>query len=243
MVIEVIAALAVAIWLYPASRGGFGVVRARRRRTGALAAWLGATGHLSNEADGIGECIGSLLGQIIRRMVVVRSTTTAATARRPLAAVAAINQTRLTVVPTAAPGRLDRQALGRKTGYRRGASGSKTAGLSAADRRRHRLRAGRAARPGRARRQRPAGADLTHGQAALRELCRALPDPGLHLFLPDAVSVSLGQQTGRRHGGGRREECAVARGLAAGGQHRSHPRRIDRRLRLAHQGARTSGSG
>src|SRR5437588_2660767 len=77
----------------------------------------------------------------------------------------------------------------------------------------------------------------------MRELCRAHPHPGLHLFLPDAVSISLGQPDWHRHGGGRgRVHAGAHGGLAAGWRHRGNPRRIDRRLRLGAtaQGARAN---
>ena len=45
---------------------------------------------------------------------------------------------------------------------------------------------------GRARRAERVGADLADGEAALRELGRARQRPGLHLLLPDALSVLAG---------------------------------------------------
>src|SRR2546423_7660374 len=67
MTIEVIAALAVAVWLYLAfARGGFWL--ASEREEGGptcLPVWPTVTAVIParNEADAIGECIGSLLAQ------------------------------------------------------------------------------------------------------------------------------------------------------------------------------------
>ena len=74
-------------------------------------------------------------------------------------------------------------------------------------------------------------------QAALRELRRARAHPGLHLLLPDALSVRLGEprRTARRRraAGG----CMLVRAdaLRAAGGIEVDPRRADRRLRARAQ--------
>ena len=92
--------------------------------------------------------------------------------------------------PTAAD-RLDRQALGREAGHR-GSRGA-FAEISPAHRRRHHARPRHAELAGRARRSAWAGAHLAHGAMALRQSRRARAHPGLHLLLPDALSVPLGE--------------------------------------------------
>ena len=75
-------------------------------------------------------------------------------------------------------------------------------------------------------------AHLADGALALRESGRARAHPGLHLLLPDALSVRLGEPAGSSDGGRGRRLHAGARGRAARGRrHRRHSRRADRRLR------------
>ena len=76
---------------------------------------------------------------------------------------------------------------------------------------------------------------------AATSLAERAPDPGLHLLLPDALSVRLGQPHARATAaaaGG----CMLVRAdaLRARRRHRRHPRRADRRLRAGRpaQGAR-----
>ena len=107
MTIEVIAALAVAIWLYLAfARGGFWL--ASEREEGGperLAAWPSVTAVIParNEADGIDECISSLLGQDYPgdwSVILVDDDSSDGTASAARRAAAAMNQdVRLTIVP------------------------------------------------------------------------------------------------------------------------------------------------
>ena len=107
MVIEVIAALAVAIWLYLAfARGGFWLSSEREEGGPArLAAWPSITAVIParNEADGIGKCIGSLLGQDYPgewSVILVDDDSSDGTAAAARQAAVAINQdARLTIVP------------------------------------------------------------------------------------------------------------------------------------------------
>ncbi len=75
-------------------------------------------------------------------------------------------------------------------------------------------------------------ARLVHGVAALRDGGGTRAHSGLHLFLPDVVSVLEGQPAGRRDGRCRRRMHAGAgRGAPTGGRDRCDPQRPDRRLR------------
>ncbi len=120
-----------------------------------------------------------------------------------------------------------------KQGIDAAAALAAAARLSAAHRCRHRARP-RFRRAGWSAHAEPQrlGADVADGEAALREPRRARQRPGLHLLLPDALSVSLGEPARQHRGGGRRRLHAGARRYAAQGRrHRGHPRRPDRRLR------------
>jgi hopene-associated glycosyltransferase HpnB len=107
MVIEVIAALAVVIWLYLAfARGGFWLAAEREEGVPAhLPAWPSVTAVIParNEADGIGDCIRSLLGQDYPgdwSVILVDDDSSDGTAGAARQAAAALNQdARLTVVP------------------------------------------------------------------------------------------------------------------------------------------------
>ena len=67
-------------------------------------------------------------------------------------------------------------------------------------------------------------ADFAHRALALRERARTRAHSGLHLFLPDALSVRLGEQPASRHGGRGRRLHAGSHGCAARGRrHRGHP--------------------
>ncbi len=83
------------------------------------------------------------------------------------------------------------------------ATAGPAARFSAAHRCRHRLRAAGAGLAGRPRQREQAGAGVVHGRVALRQPRRARSHSGLHFFLPDVVSVRLGESAGRRDGGGR----------------------------------------
>ena len=139
-------------------------------------------------------------------------------------------------------GGMDRQALGPEAGHRRGDGSPAAAGLSPAHRCRHRARARFRHPAGRACRGQEAGADLADGEAALRKLCRARQYSGLHLLLPDALPVLLGESaTEQGGGGGRRLHAGACRCPSKGRRHRGHSRRPDRRLRVGEgaQGAWT----
>ena len=107
MTIEVIAALAVAVWLYLAfARGGFWL--ASEREEGGptcLPVWPTVTAVIParNEADGIGKCIGSLLAQDYPgdwSVILVDDDSSDGTASSARQAAAAANQdARLAVVP------------------------------------------------------------------------------------------------------------------------------------------------
>src|SRR5262249_56261679 len=106
-------------------------------------------------------------------------------------------------------GGMDRQALGGKPGGRCRLGAAAAARLSAAHRRRYRARTRFRQPAGRARRAAAPRADVAYGQAQLRKLRRARSYSGIHLLLPDALSVLLRESAGERGRGGRP-------GLAAG---------------------------
>ena len=206
MVLEAIAALAAAIWLYLVfARGGFWLCSERheggRGRTlpASLASWPSVTVVIParNEADGIAETIGSLLRQDYAgafKIILVddnSSDGTAEVARRCAGEVNAAERLEI-IAGQAAAARLDRQAVGGEAGRRRGAVGGHPPDyilLSDAD---IVYSPDVLARPGGARSGQQAGADLVDGEAALRELRRAQPHSGLHLLFPDALSVPRG---------------------------------------------------
>src|SRR5438552_2374014 len=107
MTIEVIAALAVAIWFYLAfARGGFWLASEREEEgPERLAAWPSVTAVIParNEADGISESISSLLGQDYPgdwSVILVDDDSSDGTASAARQAAAAMNQdARLTLVP------------------------------------------------------------------------------------------------------------------------------------------------
>ena len=190
-----------------------------------------------NEAEGVGQCVGSLLRQDYRGLksvVLVDDESTDGTAdvaRRAAAACGAAD--RLAIVPGTP---LPKGWTGKLWAMRQGiaaAMASETPPdyllLTDADivyaaacdelARRPRLRQGPRAR-------------LVHGVPPLRDGGGTRAHSGLHLFLPDVVSVRAGQPAGRCDGRRRRRMHAGAgRRAATGGRDRCDPQRPDRRLR------------
>ena len=129
-------------------------------------------------------------------------------------------------------GGLDRKAVGAAPGGRSGLGCGAAAGLPAAHRCRHRLRAGCAQEPRRAGAIGQVCPDLADGEAALREPRRAHVHPGFHLLLPDALPVLLGERSApcyRRRG--RRLHAGARRCARPSRRHGRDPQRLDRRLR------------
>src|SRR5262249_56879913 len=104
---------------------------------------------------------------------------------------------------------MDGQDLGTAAGPRAGAPPVAATILRAVDRRRYRACARYARLAGGAGTGQGIGFDLADGQAALRELRRTVADSCLHLFLPDALSVSLGEcaPSHHRRSGGALDLC------------------------------------
>ena len=142
-------------------------------------------------------------------------------------------------------GGLDGQAVGAAPGRRACREGAASADLFAVHRRRYRLRPGCAVAPCRAGASGRFRPHLADGEAALREPRRAHVRPGVHLLLPDALPVLLGERSAPRHRrGGGRLHAGAPRRAARGRRHGSDPRRLDRRLRAgAKCSRRTARSG
>ena len=254
MLAQILAALALAIWLYLLlGRGGFWLSSAARRLPAPARCRAGpgrrspSSSRRAMRPKASAACIGSLLRQDYPgewSIVLVddgsqrrhRRHRAAGPPRRSARRGAARGRDR-----PPAPGRLDRQAVGGAAGHRGGASAAR-ARLSAALGRRHRLCARRALLPGGARAGRRTGAHLADGQAALREPGRARPDPGLHLLLSDALPVRAGSTAPQAATAGAAGGCMLVRAdtLRAGRRHRGDPQCLDRRLRVGGhpQGAR-----
>ena len=148
MAFEFVALIAFMIWLYLAfAHGGFWLGAERDdfdppalERQPKVCAVIPAR----NEADGVGQCVGSLLRQDypgLESVVLVDDESTdgtADTARRAAAACDAAD--RLAIVPgTPLPRELDRQAVGHAARHRRRHGVGAPAGLSSAHRCRYRL--------------------------------------------------------------------------------------------------------
>ena len=90
----------------------------------------------------------------------------------------------------------------------------------------------RGAPPRRACRGAGAGADLAHGQAALRKPRRTRADPRLRVLFPDALPLRVGEPERERHGrGGGRLHARPGRCAGSCWRHRGDPRLAHRRLR------------
>ena len=144
--VNLLAFAALAVWIYLlTARGGFWMAAVRDEGGPLPLSWPKVTAVIParNEADGIGETIGSLLRQDYPgafSIVLVDDHSddgTADVARRAAAEASAADRLTVIVGRGAARG-LDRQAVGGEAGHRPG-RGRASADLSAAHRRRHRL--------------------------------------------------------------------------------------------------------
>ena len=175
VMLDIAAFFVLAVWLYLlAGRGGFWLARQRddRPEPGEPAAWpaIVAVIPARDEAASIGQTVSSLLRQDYPGLEVILVDDGSQDGTAQVAAEAAAGRWARRASdghrrPAAAAG-LDRQIMGGEPG--RGGGARARARISAADRRRHCLRRGRAQAAGGARRAAAHRADLGHGQAALR---------------------------------------------------------------------------
>src|SRR5262249_23161992 len=195
--VAAVASIAFAVWLYLLlARGAFWRCSERDDWEPAdLPAWprVAAVVPARNEADCIGDSIGSLLAQDYGgewTLILVDDDSSDGTAE--IARRLANGDARLRVVRSRGlPAGWGRQGVGGKPGGRCRLGAAAAAGLSAAHRRRYRARARFRQPAGRARRAAAPRAGVAYGQAQLRKLRRARSYSGIHLLLPDALSVLL----------------------------------------------------
>ena len=211
MIAAALALLPLAVWAYLLfGRGGFWLCGERddtaaSERAATPRAWPGivAVVPARDEADVIAESVGSLLrpglSRAVLSVVLVDDQSADGTADAACAAASAAGASRAAARrrrSRVAAG-LDRQAVGDAPGPRRGradAAAPEFVLLTDADIAYAPHVARRARRDRRASERRP---HLADGQAALRELGRALADPGLRLLLPHALSLRLGERPER----------------------------------------------
>ena len=203
---DLIASMVLAIWLYllpDAERSGSAgsAMTAVSAGRGARP-WPAVTAVIParDEAECVGETVASLLRQDYPgefTVIVVDDQSRDGTAQVARAGGGGARRRRPPdrLVRPGAAGRMDRQAMGAAAGRRGSRGRAASAGLSPVHRRRHRLRARRADEARRAGAIGRLCPHLADGEAALRELRRAHVHPGLHLLLPDALPVRLGQRS------------------------------------------------
>ncbi|CAM2138174.1 hypothetical protein PT2222_100155 [Paraburkholderia tropica] len=137
------------------------------------------------------------------------------------------------------------EGLGAVAGHRSRAHARSGRRLPAAHRRRHRPSARRARATRGARAGREARPGFADGASALRLVLGKGADSRLRVFLRQALSVRVGQQSAQQDGGGGgRLHAGAPHGAGGSGRHRVDPRRTHRRLqpRGAHQASRRGAS-